>query len=100
MFPDFENDRRIVEACKDFGVRRLHIFGSAAERDLDPDSDVDFLVEFERAGFGGAFDQFMGLKERLEVIFERPVDLLTNRHFRNALFQEEVEKTKKLVYAA
>jgi predicted nucleotidyltransferase len=57
-----------------FGVRTLLVFGSAARGDLEDDSDVDVLVEFE----GPAdFDRFIRLKLHLKVVLGRPVDLVT-----------------------
>jgi predicted nucleotidyltransferase len=39
---------RVADVCKRFGVRRLDVFGSAADGSFDPaTSDIDFLVEFE-----------------------------------------------------
>ena len=90
----------VIQACKDFRVKSLHVFGSFAEGEPTSGSDVDFIVEFERDGYAGAFEQFMGFKERLESVLARPVDLLVNRRFRNEVFRDEVERTKKLVYAA
>ncbi|HET7360297.1 MAG TPA: nucleotidyltransferase domain-containing protein [Salinimicrobium sp.] len=75
-------------------------FGSLVSGDFMQNSDLDFLVEFERPGYSGAFNQFMGFKERLEQIFKRPVDLLQAKKFRNTIFQQEVEKTKVLFYAS
>lgn len=94
------NEPKLIQACKDFNVSRLHVFGSFAEGTHHSLSDIDFIVEFERDGFSGAFEQYMGFKERLEEILNRPVDLLANRRFRNKIFQAEVDRTKKLVYAA
>lgn len=94
------NNPQLIQACKDFGVRQLYVYGSFAKGQAKPDSDIDFIVEFQRKGFSGAFEQFIELKERLEEIVNRPVDLLENRRFRNKIFQTEVERTKKLVYAA
>jgi len=95
-----ENENAISEACKRYNVRSLHIFGSYADGSNHELSDIDFIVDFERTGYEGAFEQFMGLKEELEAILERPVDLLTNTRFRNEVFKEEVERSKRLVYAA
>ena len=61
---------------------------------------LDFLVQFERAGSGGAFDQFMGFKDKLESIYGRRVDMLTLKPFRNPLFQQEIDRSKSLIYAA
>ncbi|TVQ13698.1 MAG: nucleotidyltransferase, partial [Balneolaceae bacterium] len=67
---------------------------------LSDESDLDFLVEFDRQGYSGAFEQYMGFKLRLEAIYQRPVDLLTIKKFRNHIFQEEVDSSKTLIYAA
>jgi len=85
--------------CKAHRVRRLDAFGSVLSKSFNTRSDVDFIVEFEREGFVGAFEQFMGLKEDLETLLGRPVDLMVNRSFRNPYFQKEIEATKQLIYA-
>ncbi|MCH8568591.1 MAG: nucleotidyltransferase domain-containing protein [Balneolales bacterium] len=66
---------------------------------MSQDSDLDFLVVFKRSGFKGAFDQYMGFKERLEKIYERPVDLIHLKKFCNHIFEEEVQKSITLLYA-
>ena len=57
---------------KRFGVKKLSLFGSVARGDEKSDSDLDFLVELEHK----SFDAFMGLKEFLEDLFNRKVDLV------------------------
>lgn len=54
------------------GVRKLALFGSWAREEASSDSDLDFLVEFERK----TFDSYMELKFFLEDLFHRPVDLV------------------------
>ncbi len=58
------------------------------------------LVEFNRNGYQGAFEQYMGFKQHLEEIYQRPVDLVTIKKFRNPIFQKEVDSSKILIYAA
>ena len=41
---------------------------------------------------------YWDLLDALEQLFGRKVDLLTDRAFDNPYFQEEVEKTKTLIY--
>lgn len=68
-----ERRREIAER---FGVKWIALFGSAARDELREDSDVDVLVEFEgRATFDGYFQ----LKDYLEALLGRPVDLVTER---------------------
>lgn len=57
---------------KGFGVRSLSLFGSSARGEDTPESDLDFVVEFEKK----SFDSYMDLKFFLEELFERPVDLV------------------------
>lgn len=57
---------------KSFGVRELSLFGSSVRGEEKPQSDVDFIVEFEKK----SFDSYMDLKLFLEDIFDLPVDLV------------------------
>ena len=76
------------ELCREFGVRRLDLFGSAATGRFDPGrSDLDFLVEFEEEAPRRAS---LRLLEALEQLLGRKVDLLTEPvlrladHWRNS----------------
>jgi|AntRauTorcE11898_2_1112593.scaffolds.fasta_scaffold06614_2 predicted nucleotidyltransferase len=91
---------QIQELCKKFNVKELYIFGSATTDDFSEDSDLDFIVKFDRQGFEGAFDQFIDFKHELEQMYGRSVDLYHHKKFRNSIFQQEVERSKKLLYAA
>jgi len=55
-----------------FGVVELALFGSHARGDAGPQSDVDFLVEFSEK----SFDRYMDLKEFLQELLGRKVDLV------------------------
>lgn len=81
--------RRLEEIAKRYRVARFEVFGSFARGDAGPESDLDVLVTFEagaRIGF-----EFITLKQELEELFGRPVDLLTrasverspNKYFRH-----------------
>ncbi len=58
-----------------FGVKHLALFGSAARDQLQDDSDIDLLVEFEGPP---TFDGYMDLKDYLEALFGTKVDLATD----------------------
>lgn len=57
-----------------FGAKQLALFGSAARDELRPDSDVDVLVDFDGPT---TFDGYFNLKDYLEQVLGRPVDLVT-----------------------
>jgi predicted nucleotidyltransferase len=97
-----EGYRADVEAaCRRYRVRRLELFGSAAiGRDRPGESDFDFLVEFEPLPAGTYADTYFGLLETLEDLFGRPVDLVVASAIKNPFFQESIDRTKSLVYAA
>jgi len=91
---------QLQQLCKNFNVKELYLFGSAATDDFSEESDLDFIVKFNRQGFEGAFDQFLDFKQELEEIYGRPIDLYHFKKFRNSIFQQEVERSKQLLYAA
>jgi len=64
------------EIVRRFGVKRLALFGSAARGELREDSDVDVLVEFDGPA---TFDGYFGLKDHLEALLGRTVDLVTEQ---------------------
>lgn len=61
-----------VGTIRGFGVKRLGLFGSFAKGKTSGMSDIDFLVEFEKK----SFDAYMELKDYLESLFNRRVDLV------------------------
>ena len=93
--------KELEELCRRFHVRRLDLFGSATGNDFDPArSDLDFLVEFEPAPPDGYANAFFGLKDSLERLFGRSVDLMAAAAIRNPYFRESVERAKVPLYAA
>ncbi|HPD13442.1 MAG TPA: nucleotidyltransferase domain-containing protein [Planctomycetota bacterium] len=88
--------------CREFRVRRLELFGSAAtsEGPLAESSDLDFLVEFLPLEPGAHADAYFGLLAALEDLFGRPVDLVMTRAITNPYFLESVNRTRTVLYAA
>lgn len=59
---------------KNYGVKRIGVFGSFTRSDQKPKSDIDILVEFYPSKKN--FDNYMDLKFFLEKILGRKVDLV------------------------
>ena len=62
---------------RQLGARRIGVFGSFARGEARGDSDVDVYVEFDDAKRN--YDNFYALHERLENLFGRRVDLVTDK---------------------
>ena len=87
--------------CRKHRVRRLEVFGSAADGTFDPQrSDLDFLVEYEQLSPSEHYEAYFGLWEDLQALFHRKVDLVEPHTMRNPNFIKEVNATRKPVYAA
>jgi uncharacterized protein len=102
MSPFIDDHRAALEElCRRYRVRRLFLFGSAARDDFDARrSDIDLLVEFEAMRDGGYADAYFGLREALEALFEREVDLVSLASVRNPYIRADIERTRTLLYAA
>ena len=102
MHPLVVKKRPEIESlCRRFGVIRLELFGSATNADFaDDHSDFDFLVEFDLSGEVKALDAYFGLKEELESLLGRRVDLVMPSAIKNPYFRAEVERQRQPVYGA
>ena len=89
---------QIDRICRDLPVRRLGVFGSALRKDFGASSDIDVLVVFDADTRTNLFDKYFELKERLEEVFGREVDLIVDKPFRNPVFKDSVERTRTIVY--
>ena len=63
-------------------------------------SDVDILISFDNLSIEQYTDNYFDLHYKLESLFNRKIDLLTERSLSNPYFIKALEQTKKLVYAA
>jgi uncharacterized protein len=89
----------IPALCNRYGVHRLELFGSATTDAFNSTtSDIDFLVEFDSSPMD-IFTRYFSLKESLEALYDRNVDLVMTGAMRNKYFFDSVNKTRQLVYA-
>ena len=77
-------ERESAKIRAQYGVRKLSLFGSIARGDHHGGSDADFLVEFDGPA---TFDSYMALKAFLEEAVGCPVDLVTTKGVRPALYR-------------
>ena len=87
--------------CRRYRIRTLELFGSAADGTFDAArSDLDFLVEFLTLEPGQLFDFFFDLKDELQTLFRRRVDLVSPRAIRNPYMLKTINDSRQVVYAA
>ncbi|MCQ2129858.1 MAG: nucleotidyltransferase domain-containing protein [Bacteroidales bacterium] len=89
----------IETLCKKYNVSELYVFGSVLTPLFNDESDVDFLVSFNKDKISDYFENFFDFKYAVEDILHRPVDLVESSAIRNKYFIDEVNSTKRMIYA-
>jgi uncharacterized protein len=93
-----ENLKTIASICRQHGVRKLEVFGSASRGDFDQaSSDIDFVVDFIDYGPGVA-DRYFSFIEALEALFGRHVDLVFERKLTNPYFVRSINESRRVIY--
>lgn len=90
----------LIELCREYHVKRLDVFGSAAAGDFEDTSDIDFLVEFDSEVGRRRFDNYFDLHRALERLFARPIDLVEPGGLRNPYFIRQVNETRRQIYVS
>ena len=92
------NKKSLHTLCEKHKVAKLYAFGSVLTSSFNEESDVDFLVEFHIQDIDKYVTNFFTLKEELETLLNREVDLIEYRSISNPYFKEEIDETKSLMY--
>jgi hypothetical protein len=96
---DIEKVKPEVERiCRRLPVKRLGLFGSALSQNFSQSSDIDILVIFDSGEDVDLFDKYFELKEQLEELFKREVDLVVDKEFRNPVLRESIDRTRVVIY--
>lgn len=94
------NMQRIIDLYRKHKVKTLAVFGSILTDRFNDQSDVDLLVDFEPIDHD-KFDyvsNYFGLRDALEMLFNRKVDLIEEKGLRNKYFIANVNRTKQMIY--
>ncbi len=94
------NLHKVKELCKKYDINRMYVFGSATTSNFHENSDIDILISFKDISFERYTDNYFELHEILEQLFNRKVDLITEKSLSNPYFIQSIEETKQLLYAA
>ncbi|MBD3299881.1 MAG: nucleotidyltransferase domain-containing protein, partial [Candidatus Moranbacteria bacterium] len=90
--------KEIEEICEKYDVKSLHVFGSATNEEFTDKSDIDLIVSFKEIPIEKYSDNYFHLHDQFQEIFNRKIDLITDKSIKNPYFKKEVEKTKNLIY--
>jgi predicted nucleotidyltransferase len=93
-----KNIDQIKQLCKEFRVKNFSVFGSVLTDNFSSDSDIDFVVDFYENDPIKYTDLYFELKEKLEQIFNRQIDLIEDRGIRNSFFRKEIDESKVVLY--
>ena len=88
-----EYGTRIHAIAQHWGANNVRVFGSVARGEARPDSDIDFVVDFEP---GRSLFDLAGLWLDLEAELSRKVDVISSRGVKPRL-QAEITRDAKAV---
>ncbi|MCB0202248.1 MAG: nucleotidyltransferase domain-containing protein [Anaerolineae bacterium] len=71
-----------------YGIERLGVFGSTAQGNDEPESDVDIVVELAKPDLL----ILVGIKQELEEILDRPVDVVRYRENMNQFLKQRIDR--------
>lgn len=97
-----EIQKRIVEfsdLCQAHKVKKLYAFGSSVSDNFNAkSSDIDLLIDIDEDDPVERGEKLMSIWDKLEELFNRKVDLLTDSSIRNPILRKNIDKTKVLIY--
>ena len=88
----------LINLCHQHKIVSLYLFGSANTEQFDNDSDIDFLVTFGEIDLYHYFDNYIELKENLESVFDRKIDLIEDKTIKNPVLRRSIDRNKTLIY--
>jgi len=93
-----DNIEKIKALCIASNVKTLFAFGSVCTDRFNDNSDIDLLISFKPMDYGDYADTYFDLADKLENLFQRPVDLVTDKSLSNPYFIDSINQTKTLLY--
>ena len=93
-----DNLDKLRELCKRCKVSSLYVFGSINSASFNDESDIDFVVVFDKAKVEDYFDNYFDFKYALEDLLNRSVDLVEEQTIRNIYLRQNIDASKQLIY--
>ena len=88
-----------VALCRMHRVDKIYAFGSSITDSFNPNSsDIDLVVKVDIQDPADRGEALLSLWDKLEALFKRKVDLLTDESIKNPYLRANIDRTKKLIY--
>lgn len=88
---------QLAELCRKYGIAELDVFGSVAHGSAGPDSDINLL--YVRAPGNDLGMNYFALRDDLEELFGRPVDLVPKDGL-HRIIRDQVLEDAQVLYVA
>lgn len=72
----------------EYHIKRIGLFGSYARDEANESSDIDIVVDLEKATMFG----LIGIKQDIEEYFKNHVDIVQIREKMNSLLKQRIER--------
>ncbi|MGL1885361.1 MAG: nucleotidyltransferase domain-containing protein [Reichenbachiella sp.] len=100
-FGGVRNLDRTKILCKKYGVRNLYVFGSVLTDRINEKSDLDFLINFSDDLSPEEYtDNYFNFHIDLEKLFNKRIDLITEKSLHNPYLIQSINENKELIYHA
>ena len=92
--------KEIAALCRKYGVKKLSVFGSAARGEMNPQSDVDLMLEFDPASKTSLWD-YPAMQDDFSALFDhRKVEFASPEILRNPFRRKTILPDLKTLYEA
>lgn len=97
VLPDIPR-KGLAAVCRQYKVKKMSLFGSAARGEMRPDSDVDLLVEFKPME-GPSLWGLVDMQDELSPLFgNRRVEIASPEILANPYRRRTIERDLKVLY--
>lgn len=91
----------LKKLCSNLNIRKLYVFGSAVSDKFNDSSDIDLLISFSEDLSVEEYTQnYFKLHYKLRELFNRDIDIVTEKTLSNPYLIESINETKELIYEA
>ncbi|MBF2056822.1 MAG: nucleotidyltransferase domain-containing protein [Cyanobacterium sp. T60_A2020_053] len=94
--------QELINFCQENHIAELAVFGSILRDDFNNQSDIDFLITYSPLANRGLLEK-IALKEKLEKMCHRPVDLVSKNTIKNSknwLKKQTILNSCQVIYHA